>query len=100
MLELKNKIYLVGPPEEGDEYVEVQDRLQGQGHWVICDPRETPDLRLAIAELTTCDAYVMMDGWWSDVHALSLQVVAQVLHLTLLDQDGTKVPTMGLRGAQ
>lgn len=93
------KIYLVGPPEEGDEYVETKARLERLGHQVSCDPRQYSDLRLAIAELTTCDGYVMMDGWWSDTNALSLQLVGQILRLKILDQAGDKVPTMGMRGA-
>lgn len=91
------KIYLAGPPEVGDEYVEAKTRLETQGHEVVCNPSTYRDMRLEIAEVTTCEAICLMELWWSDLSATMLQTVASWLRLKFVDEKGEHVPTSGLR---
>lgn len=91
------KIYLAGPPEVGDEYVEAKTRLENQGHEVVCNPSTYRDMRLEIAEVTTCEAICLMELWWSDLSATMLQTVASWLRLKFVDEKGEHVPTSGLR---
>jgi len=92
------KVYLAGPPEVGDEYVEAQARLERRGHEVLCNPVPDPELRWAIADLTTCDAICLMELWWSDVNAVILQHIAGWLRLKHLDPTGEKIPTTNIGG--
>lgn len=92
------KIYLAGPPEDGDEYVETKIHLEAQGHEVVCNPSTYRDMRLEIAELTTCEGICLMELWWSDLPATMLQTIASWLRLKFVDEKGTPVPTSGLGG--
>lgn len=92
------RIYLIGPPEVGDEYVTTKATLERQGHTVECHPEQDPDLRVAIGVLITCDAVCLMDTYWSCSQAMALSYIAAWLFMKCVDQDGEIIPTSSLRG--
>lgn len=88
-------VYIIGTAEYDDEFLDIVNDLAAMGHDALLP---AADLRLAIAELTMCEAVHLADGWWTDAHANMLQTIAAWLHLTQLDRQGMPVKTVSLRG--
>lgn len=90
-------VYLAGPPEDGDEYVEAKTKLETKGHEVICNPTADAELSTSLSDLLHCDALCLMELWWSDLQATQISNVASWLGITFVDTHGEKVATGSLR---
>lgn len=95
------KVYIIGPagstPHDDHSYGDAAIALRKAGHDVIPLP-PCINLRDEVARLAGCDAVCLLDGWWTSTEGHCLQTIAAWLRFKVLSPDGSKVPTMSLRG--
>lgn len=85
-------IYLIGDASDVKFSTVFDHRLY------FSTPGLPNDLRVSIAELTTCDAVVLLDDWWTTAEGHILQTIAAWLKLKVVDLQGNSLPTVSLRG--
>jgi hypothetical protein len=97
---MSKKVYIVGPEHDTDEYVKTAHTLTEAGYVPVWRNLEVddPNLRLAIAEITTCDAICLLDTWWTSREGMCLQTIAAWLRLEVLSASLDVLPTSSLRG--
>ena len=96
-----NRVYIAGPLADACGYNKAADVLTREGFTVANDDEEEGSLRVALAQLLTCDAICLLEDWWTSTDAHYLQTVAAWLRLTHLDpKTGKEIPTVSLKGVR